>query len=179
MTLQDILSAAQKQFPKVNLEIQKGDVGDEWLLVQSTDLLPLMQYFYKDLTMDFLSCLSGVDYQTHFAVVYHLRSLQKKFEIMVKAVLDRDKPVVASVSELWADAGWFEREIYDLLGIHFNGHKDLRRLMMPADWIGHPLRKDYQEPAEYHGIPTTRPDAHRLLDRQFPKKATEGIEDSN
>jgi len=174
MTLQEILNAAQKQFPQMKLEVQKGDAGDEWLLVAAADLSSLMQFFHRDLGMDFLACLSAADLQTHFAVVYQIRSLKDKSEMMVKVLLDHDKPQVATVSTLWANAGWFEREAYDLFGIHFSGHADLRRIMMPDDWVGHPLRRDYQEQPEYHGISTSRPDSHRVLDPLYPKKAETG-----
>ena len=174
MTPQEILNAAQKQFPQMTLELQKGDAGDEWLLVPAADLMPLMQFFHRDLDMQFLACLSGVDLQSHFTVVYQIRSLKSKSELMVKVMLDHEKPQVATVSGLWANANWFDREAYDLLGIHFSGHPDLRRLMMADDWVGHPLRKDYQEEPEYHGISTGRPDTHRVLDPLYPKKADTG-----
>jgi NADH-quinone oxidoreductase subunit C len=169
MTSQEILSALQKQFPDLLLAIQKGDAGDEWLLVPSVELLPVMQFLNTNLGMDFLACLSGVDYQDHFAVVYQLRSLKGTFELMVKVLLDHDKPEVKTMSGLWANADWFEREAYDLLGISFIKHPDLRRLMMPKDWVGHPLRKDYQEQSEYHGISTTRPDTHKVMNRFYSK----------
>jgi NADH-quinone oxidoreductase subunit C len=68
----------------------------------------------------------------------------------------RDNPVVQTVENVWKAANWLEREIYDLLGVVFTGHCDLRRLLMPEDWIGYPLRKDFVEPEEYHGINTRR-----------------------
>jgi NADH-quinone oxidoreductase subunit C len=71
---------------------------------------------------------------------------------MVKVDLDRARPIVPSVYSIWKAADWHEREAFDLLGIQFEGHPDLRRLLMPADWEGHPLRKDYQEQNYYRGI---------------------------
>jgi NADH-quinone oxidoreductase subunit C len=81
--------------------------------------------------------------------------------------------VIASAVPLFAAAEWFERETFDLLGIQFENHPDLRRLLLPEDWDGHPLRKDYQPPTEYHGIPADRPDAHALLDSLYPQRQTQ------
>ena len=76
--------------------------------------------------------------------------------MILKVDASRDKPKVPSVETVWKAANWLEREIYDLLGVEFVGHSDLRRLLMPEDWVGHPLRKDFVEPDEYHGISTRR-----------------------
>ncbi|WP_042170197.1 NADH-quinone oxidoreductase subunit C [Paenibacillus gorillae] len=92
----------------------------------------------------YLRNVSGVDYETHLEVVYHLVSLRSGRELAVKIKADREKPEVSSATPVWATANWNEREIYDLLGIVFPGHPDLRRIMMPDDWAGHPLRKDYE-----------------------------------
>ncbi len=109
---------------------------------------------------DFLSCISGVDdgpqYGT-FTVVYHLASIPYKTQLTLKVVVANDRspeqlPVVPTVSHVWRTADWHERETYDLVGIYFEGHPDLRRILLPDDWEGHPLRKDYQEAETYHGI---------------------------
>ena len=76
-------------------------------------------------------------------------------EFAVRVVVDRDDPVIPSVADVWPTADWHEREAYDLMGIRFDGHPDLRRILCPDDWDGHPLRKDYEFPLEYHGIPGT------------------------
>ncbi|REE91458.1 NADH-quinone oxidoreductase subunit C [Paenibacillus taihuensis] len=91
----------------------------------------------------YLRNVSGVDYETHLEVVYHLVSLNSKNELAVKVKTNREQPGIPSVVPVWETANWNEREIYDLLGIDFPGHPDLRRIMMPDDWVGHPLRKDY------------------------------------
>jgi NADH-quinone oxidoreductase subunit C len=75
---------------------------------------------------------------------------------VLKAEADRAAPVVPSVQGVWKTANWFEREVYDLFGVDFPGHPDLRRIMLPDDWIGHPLRKDYQEAGGWHGISNVR-----------------------
>ena len=111
-----------------------------------------------DLTFDCLSNMSGVDYQKDdkIQVVMHLYSYTHRHTIVIKIDVPRDKPEMPSVEGVWKAANWQEREIYDLLGIVFTGHPDLRRLLMPEDWVGHPLRKDFVEPEEYHGVSTRR-----------------------
>ena len=111
-----------------------------------------------ELAFDCLSNLSGVDYPKRSAiqVVYHLYSYRHRHAFVLKVDASRDNPVVVTVSGVWSHAEWQEREVFDLLGVVFEGHPDLRRLLMPEDWPGHPLRKDFVEPQEYHGISTSR-----------------------
>ncbi|KIL40621.1 hypothetical protein SD70_11875, partial [Gordoniibacillus kamchatkensis] len=99
---------------------------------------------HAELKCDYLRNLAGVDQETHLEVVYHLLSLTSKREYGVKVKTDRMAPAVPSVTPVWDTANWNEREAYDLFGIDFPGHPDLRRIMMPDDWVGHPLRKDYE-----------------------------------
>ncbi|MDD9271962.1 NADH-quinone oxidoreductase subunit C [Paenibacillus sp. GCM10023248] len=99
---------------------------------------------HEELRCDYLRNLSGVDQETHLEVAYHLLSLTHKREYCVKVKTDRDQPIIPSVTPVWATANWNEREVYDLLGIDFPGHPNLVRIMMPDDWVGHPLRKDYE-----------------------------------
>ena len=96
---------------------------------------------------NFLRCLTGIDRGDHLEVVYNLMNLGTKEELLLKVKLPRESPEVPSVAALWPTANWLERETYDLFGIHFQGHPDLRRILLPDDWEGHPLRKDY----EYRG----------------------------
>ncbi|OFV82010.1 MAG: hypothetical protein A2W26_01655 [Acidobacteria bacterium RBG_16_64_8] len=111
-----------------------------------------------DLRFDALSNESGVDYPSegYIEVVYHLYSYPHRHAIVLKTRTPRDRAEVPTVESVWKGANWLEREIYDLLGVTFTGHCDLRRLLMPEDWVGHPLRKDFVEPADYHGISTRR-----------------------
>ena len=110
------------------------------------------------LEFDCLSNLSGVDYPKRNAiqVVYNLYSYPHRHCFALKVDAAREDPVVPSVSAVWPHAEWQEREVFDLLGVRFDGHPDLRRILMPEDWPGHPLRKDFVEPEEYHGISTSR-----------------------
>ena len=118
------------------------------------------------------NCISGVDYlepevkkvakagfEPHLEVVYHLSSFALRHRFVLKLLLPRWKdnqvgqlPEVPSVVEIWKTADWHEREVYDLNGVFFVGHPDLRRILLAEDWEGHPLRKDYEYPLEYHGI---------------------------
>jgi NADH-quinone oxidoreductase subunit C len=139
---------------------------DPFCVVDPDRILEIATYLRDDpdLRFDFLMCHTGIDYPPqHIAVVLHLCSYPKRHTFVLKMLLDREKPEVDSVSGIWPTAEWLERECYDLLGVVFRGHRDLRRLLLPEDWVGWPLRKDYQEPATYHGIPTTRPDPMELV----------------
>jgi NADH-quinone oxidoreductase subunit C len=93
--------------------------------------------------MVYLSFVSAVDWPDRFDVVYHLTSVNRRHSAVLKVAIPKDRPVIPSVTDVWSGADWHEREAYDLFGIVFDGHPDLRRIMMSADWKGHPLRKDY------------------------------------
>lgn len=109
---------------------------------------------------DFLSSLSGVDYGVdsgRFGVVYHLASIPYRLQLTLKISVEHDRnadelPSFKSVSSVYRTADWHEREAYDLLGIYFEGHPDLRRILLPDDWEGYPLRKDYKTAEYYKGI---------------------------
>jgi len=109
---------------------------------------------------DFLSCLTGVDYGTEvnrFGVVYHLASMPYQLQLTLKVSKEHDRsseelPTFPSVSSVYHTADWHEREAYDLVGIFFEGHPDLRRILLPDDWEGFPLRKDYKTAEYYKGI---------------------------
>ncbi len=98
----------------------------------------------EDTRFDFLFCLNGVDWGEYFMVVYHLSSTSLGHTIVLKAkITDRENPAIDTVCDIWATAELHEREAYDLFGIKFNNHPDLRRLFLDDDWKGYPLRKDY------------------------------------
>ena len=105
-----------------------------------------------DLSFDSLQCLSAVDYKEHIEVVYHLFSMRHRHKFVLKVHLPRESPRVPSVEGVWRGANWHEREAYDMMGIVFDGHSDLRRILCPDDWEGWPLRKDYEQPEFYNGM---------------------------
>jgi NADH-quinone oxidoreductase subunit C len=154
-------------------------VKDAFCLVKADAFLDVCKFLKVDMRMkfDFLQCVTGLDYprEEKLVSVYHLYSYKHRHEFVVKVEVPRDKPEVPSVVGLWKTADWNEREQYDLIGIHYTGHPDLRRLLMPDDWVGHPMRKDYEEADDYRGMPTTRYSVLDLLvayDKEHPQ--TEG-----
>jgi NADH-quinone oxidoreductase subunit C len=133
---------------------------DAFAVVQAADLVAICETLKTDpnLSMDCLMNLGAVDYpkKNQIEVVYHLFSYQRRHAFVLKVQLDRAAPEVDSLEPVWKAADWLEREQFDLMGVVFKGHPDLRRIMMPDDWIGHPLRKDYKEETQWHNITTTR-----------------------
>jgi NADH-quinone oxidoreductase subunit C len=125
--------------------------------VDAKDWRALAEFIHADprLKLDWMQSLSGVDYVADgkMACVYDLYSFDHRHVFAVKVFCPRDNPSIPSVSDLWPAADWQEREAYDMFGITFPGHPDLRRILCADDWEGFPLRKDYVFPREYHGIP--------------------------
>ena len=125
--------------------------------ISTADLLNVMDTLYRHPTtfFDMLSCVTGVDNGVEAAtleVVYNLYSIPFNHHLMIKILLPRDKPEIESVSHIWKTANWLEREVFDMYGVHFKNHPDLRRILMPADWEGHPLRRDYSHQEYYREI---------------------------
>jgi NADH-quinone oxidoreductase subunit C len=103
-----------------------------------------------ELSFDFLVCLTGVDWGKELGVVYHFESTQHKHVVEVKVkTADRENPAFDTVADIWRTAEFHEREVYDLLGIRFNGHPDLRKIFLDENWVGYPLRKDYVDDVNF------------------------------
>jgi len=172
MTAAEIIAALEGKFgARVK---PKPDAVDPFVTVEAGDLVEVVRFLKEDerLKFEFLHNISGVDYlepdpkkapkagfEPHVEVVYHFQSFTHRHRFTVKVVLPRwadntpgRLPVVPSLTGLYASADWHEREVYDLMGVHFTGHPDLTRILLAEDWQGHPLRKDYEFPLEYHGI---------------------------
>ena len=96
------------------------------------------------LSFEYLSELHGTDFGTHMEIYAHFYSYKNRQSVALKVKIDRDEPTIESVQPIWPGANWPECEAYDLLGIKFTGHPDLHRIMLGEDWVGHPLRKDYE-----------------------------------
>ncbi|PGP34880.1 NADH-quinone oxidoreductase subunit C [Bacillus cereus] len=159
---------SKQEEPSVNqpylnqyVEVIKGEIGEATLVdsyinklskdvptlvVDPTKYYEVMELLrlHEGLAFDYMSELHATDFVTHMEVYVHLFSYGKKQSVAVKVKLDREEPQVESVTAFWKGADWPEREAYDLLGIVFKGHPNLSRILMPDDWIGHPLRKDYE-----------------------------------
>ncbi|HZZ43097.1 MAG TPA: NADH-quinone oxidoreductase subunit C [Tepidisphaeraceae bacterium] len=156
LTPDQIIQSLEGRFPNV---IQAAYPEDKHprIHVAAADTRIILEFLRHDpaLQMDWLRCLSAVDYvaDNQLSVVYDLYSFTHRHMFAIKAYCDRADPSLPSVVDLWPAANWHEREAFDLLGITFTGHPDLRRILCADDWIGHPLRKDYTFPQEYHGIP--------------------------
>jgi NADH-quinone oxidoreductase subunit C len=152
-----IYELARERFGDRVLEIAQAK-PDPFMVVDPAAIVDVCR-FLRDDPATLMNCLSnqtGVDCKDRIEVVYHLFSYRLHHAAVLKVKLARDNPAVDTVENLWKSANWMEREIFDLLGVTFEGHSDLRRILMPEDWPGHPLRKDFVEPAEYHGISTVR-----------------------
>ena len=125
------------------------DETGEWLNVQveATEWKAMAQWLRNSvLQMDYLFCLTCIDWKTHLTVVYHLTSTSHRIPIVIKIKLDRQQPQVETVSDIWRTAEFHEREVFELFGVQFLHHPDLRRLILTDDFEGFPLRKDFEDP---------------------------------
>ncbi len=134
--------------------------GDRFVTVKGERIVEVCTYLKTTAGCEFDFCrdITAVDWPVRKAieVVYHLYSMTHRHGLILKVEANREAPAVATVEGVWKAANWLEREIYDLFGVNFTGHSDMRRLLLPDDWVGYPLRKDYQEAGGYHGISNTR-----------------------
>ncbi|MBI4847690.1 MAG: NADH-quinone oxidoreductase subunit C [Nitrospirae bacterium] len=156
----DIANKIREKFPLDVADIT-GFRDQVFVSVKAERITDMCRYLYEDpdVSMNFLADLCGVDYpdrKFRFEVIYNLYSIKHNHRIILKALIPEDNPTVDSVVPIWNGANWHEREACDMYGIIFNGHPDLRRILMPDDWEGFPLRKDYplkgKEGAEYRGF---------------------------
>ena len=125
--------------------------GGEWLTIniEPKGWLPLAQQLRNDdsLYFDYLFCLTCIDWKTHLTMVYHLSSVKHRHNIVIKSKLDRSNPEIETVSHIWKTAEFHEREVYEMFGVNFLNHPDLRLLILPDGWEGrNPLRKDFEDP---------------------------------
>lgn len=172
----EIHSALLERFgPEIVAGMNNATI-DPWIEITPAAIVEVGRFLHDDsrFRLGHLNDLTIVDYmepdevkaarfpwKPHLEVVYHLSSYETRKRIVLKVILPRwrddvagELPELPSVSSVWPIADWHEREAYDLLGVRFTGHPNLVRMFMPDDWPGHPLRKDYEWPEEYHGIRT-------------------------
>ncbi len=156
MSPQQIIQLVEERFPG-KVDAAFADARHPRIHVNAADWRQIAEFLHSDPALQFnwLACLGGVDYvaDNALAVVYDLWSFDLHHTFAVKVFCPRDNPHVPTVCDLWRTAEWHEREAFDLIGIIFDNHPDLRRILCADDWVGHPLRKDYVFPREYHGIP--------------------------
>lgn len=155
MIVQEIYNVLKEKFPEAVLDAKLEGVLNPWIRVAPERMFDVAKFLRDDeqLAFDSLMCLSGMDYTGgRLGVVYHLHSMKWNHKITLKVEVPAEHPHVQSVQAVWRTANWHEREAYDMFGIIFDGHPDLRRILMPYDWVGHPLRKDYQVPEFYNGM---------------------------
>ena len=162
-----IFSRLDNQFPGKVSDF-KADVPEPYLFVGAEAIVEVCHFLRDDAELNFevLSDQTAVDWpkEEKIQLVYHLYSYSGRHQAVLKVDLPRDNPRIASVEKIWKIGNWFEREIFDLFGVIFEGHSDLRRILLPEDWEGFPLRKDYIEQEEYDGISTQRaPLVEKLL----------------
>lgn len=150
---------------KINTELKMHsqlieNVSQPFILISAQDLLQVCKFLHTNpqFYFDFLNCITAIDNGLEAGtidMIYHLSSIPFEKSVVLKVQIDRNIGLGAhidSVSSIWRTADWHEREIFDFFGVKFNSHPDLRRILLPADWQGYPMRKDYEEQENYHGI---------------------------
>ena len=152
MTSQEIFDRLKETFGDRVIDLT--DNVDPFIRVDAGAVADVATFLHDDEAMQFesLMCLSGLDYPDHLTVVYHLFSTPHQHKLVLKVEVEREDPHVPTVENVWRVANWHERETYDMYGIVFDGHSDLRRILCPDDWEGYPMRKDYRVQEFYRGI---------------------------
>ena len=154
---EEIFQLLKNKFSDAVLEIKSDQPTEPIIIVNALEIDKICNFLASEgeLQFDSLMNLSGVDEikENKLSVYYHLESTSLRHKITLKVLTEREKPEVSSVVGVWNGADWHEREAYDMFGIIFLNHPDLRRILMPYDWeAGYPLRKDYENPEFYHGM---------------------------
>ncbi len=159
INVEDIHQVIEAKFGTESATIINPQSLQPILLIPSSHLLEICQFLKDDenLFFDYLASITAIDNgpdKGNIDVLYHLTSIPYQRNCILKVRISREieKATLPSVSKIWQTANWHEREAFDLVGVVFEGHPDLRRILLPSDWVGHPLRKDYQEEELYHGI---------------------------
>jgi len=141
---------AIKEFISAHTPSATYDEAGEWLniIVDPNELKPLAVMLHgQAMQMDFLFCLTCVDYKTHLSMVYHLTSSKDRtVNIVIKSNIDRTDPKIETVCDIWRTAEFHEREVFEMFGVQFINHPDLRKLILEEDFKGYPLRKDFEDP---------------------------------
>ena len=159
MTVNEIHAKLQAEFGDAIGALSEPKI-DPFTVVKTDRIADVALFLKRTPGLEFDHCndVTALDWPKRnvIEVVYHLFSYGHRHGIVLKVEADRAKPIVPSVTGVWHAANWLERECYDMFGVVFTGHPDLRRVLLPDDWEGWPLRKDYQEAGGYHGISNVR-----------------------
>ncbi len=145
MMANPMVAALQERAGSALIEAQLA-FGELTLYIEPSEIVEVCRFLKNDHQFNRLSTVTAVDWhprEPRFDVVYHLHSLDRNQRLRLKCRLSGEKPEIDSVTPVWRSANWYERETFDLFGIQFRNHPDMRRIMMPQEWEGHPLRKDY------------------------------------
>jgi NADH-quinone oxidoreductase subunit C len=148
ITAASTVTLVKERFPQAVLETVEYR-GEQTIFLRAASLTVVCAYLQKNVRYNFLSTITAVDWPERvprFEVVYHLLSLPNQCALRLKVRIGEkgeEHPAIPTVCKIWPGANWYEREVYDLFGIKFTNHPDLRRILMPANWTTHPLRKDY------------------------------------
>jgi NADH-quinone oxidoreductase subunit C len=162
MNFEEITQAIQNKFSPESVITKQASGLMPYIVIKPALISQVCSFLYENpgTYFDYLACMTGIDNGPEAAtmeIAYNLYSIPFELKYCIKVSLKRNTegeklPEIDTVSHIWRTANWHEREIYDLLGIHFNGHLDLRRILLPADWEGYPLRKDNKTQEYYHDI---------------------------
>ncbi len=154
MQAQEIFDKLKEQFADAIIELKADAPSDPIIMVDVAKLFDIAQYMRdkNELNFDYLVDLVALDLGENLGAVYVFYSMNLKHRIALKVIVPKDNPKLPTLENLWRTADWLEREAWDLMGIEFEGHHNLIRILNPYDWEGHPLRKDYVTPEVYHGM---------------------------
>jgi NADH-quinone oxidoreductase subunit C len=154
MNTNEIFNTLKAEFGDAIIEIVEQEASDSFIVVSPDKIFDICHALRDkdEFKFDYMSLLSGMDLGDKIGVVYHLYSFELKHNVEIKTSVPKETPDIASVERIWRTADWHERETWDLFGINFTGHHNLIRILCPYDWEGFPLRKDYVQPDEYHGM---------------------------
>lgn len=146
MNTEDMKALLGSLFPEAVFE-----EGTEWLTlsIEPSQWSSMQQQIrhHENLLLDYMFCLTCIDWKTHLQMVYHLTSTTFRHTLVIKSKLDAKNPEIGTSSHIWRTADFHEREVYEMFGVHFEGHPDLRLLILPDGWEGrNPLRKEYEDP---------------------------------
>lgn len=143
MSEDDLLNLMKTEFGAKIQEASSPRPKRVIINIDRKDILDICKYL-KEKDFDYLSCISGVDFEDRYESVYHIWNNDSKILVQINAVIPRDDVKIDSVHSIWKAADWLEREAYDMLGIEYVGHPDLRRILLPDDYDGYPLKKDFK-----------------------------------